>query len=394
MKNLAWFKTIYAILRIPFTIYYKVFHNYHYKKYKPKNKPFLVLSNHNSDGDQFMVGMAIKGHMFFVASEHIVRHGFGGRLVKFLANPIIRKKGAEAKSTVNDIIETLQNKSNVCMFVEGNRSFNGQTGWISPTNGQLVKNSHATLITFRLDGGYFRTPRWAVSRRKGPEFGRVVNEYPYELLKDMTEDEITKIIRNDLYVNAYDWKKENQYIYKGKNLAENLETVLFVCPKCKGIDTLKSNDNEFFCSCGFKVILNEYCSFENSDNDFFKNVYQWDMWQRNYLKENLDTLKSEYKDKPIFSHTDQTLSLINIEKNAKKVNSGKMELFSDRLVISSEKQTNVFYLSSITGFSISKMMTIFFSTNNGEYYEIKSDSIRTGVGYLILYRYLTGRDYV
>ncbi|MDD3092698.1 MAG: hypothetical protein PHV04_01095, partial [Clostridia bacterium] len=78
MKNLAWFKTIYAILRIPFTIYYKVFHNYHYKKYKPKNKPFLVLSNHNSDGDQFMVGMAIKGHMFFVASEHIVRHGFGG----------------------------------------------------------------------------------------------------------------------------------------------------------------------------------------------------------------------------------------------------------------------------------------------------------------------------
>ena len=86
--------------------------------------------------------------------------------------------------------------------------------------------------------------------------------------------------------------------------------------------------------------------------------------------------------------------MINIEKNAKKVNSGKMELFSDRLVISSEKQTNVFYLSSITGFSISKMMTIFFSTNNGEYYEIKSDSIRTGVGYLILYRYLTGRDYV
>ena len=86
MKNLAWFKTIYAILRIPFTIYYKVFHNYHYKKYKPKNKPFLVLSNHNSDGDQFMVGMAIKGHMFFVASEHIVRHGFGGRLVKFLAS--------------------------------------------------------------------------------------------------------------------------------------------------------------------------------------------------------------------------------------------------------------------------------------------------------------------
>ena len=39
-------------------------------------------------------------------------------------------------------------------------------------------------------------------------------------------------------------------------------------------------------------------------------------------------------------------------------------------------------------------MTIFFSTKDGGYYEIKSDMVRTGVGYLMLYRYLTDRDYV
>lgn len=396
MKNIFWYKTVYIALRLPFFIYYKIFHNYHYKKYKPKNRPFMVLSNHNSEGDQFMVGLAIKGHMFFVASEHIIRNGIGGKLIKFLANPIIRKKGAQAKDTIKDITDTLNNGSNVCMFVEGNRSFNGQTGWISPTNGTLVKNSKAALITFRLEGGYFRTPRWAAYKRKGPEFGHVVNEYSIEQLQSMTEDQITQAIRKDLYSNAFDSQKQNPHKYKGKNLAEHLETVLFVCPKCKDIDTLKSDKNLFYCSCGYKVYINEYCAFEDTfgNSPIFENVYDWDMWQRTYLKENISMLRQKYKDQPIFSHEEQTLSIINAMKNAEEINTGTMQLFCDRLVISSKSMENQFLLSDITGFSISLRMTIFFSTADNKYYEIKSGTLRTGVGYLMLYRFLTGRDYI
>ena len=398
MKHLAWFKSVYAILRIPLTVYYKVFHNYHYKKYSPESRPFIVLANHNSDGDQFMVGMAIKGHMFFVASEHIVRSGFGGKLVKLLANPIIRKKGAEAKSTIDEIQRRLKEGTNVCMFVEGNRSFNGQTGWISPANGALVKNSNASLITFRLDGGYFRTPRWAEYKRKGPEFGYVVNEYSQDKLKSMSEDEITKVIREDLNTNAFEWQKKHPHRYKGKNLAENLETVLFICPKCKAIDKLKSKGDMFSCTCGFCVRINDYCCFEpQSDDSFdFVNVYDWDMWQRDYIKENLENFRTAYVDKPILKHPGQTLNRINIIKSADMINTGVMELYSDRLTITSTDlaKQNVFFLSDISGFSVTKKMTIFFSTKDGGYYEIKSDMVRTGVGYLMLYRYLTDRDYV
>lgn len=398
MKYLTWFKAVYAVLRIPFTVYYKYFHNYHYKKYKPKNKPFILLSNHNSDGDQFAVGVAIKGHMFYVASEHILRSGLGGKLVRLLAYPVVRKKGAEAKSTVKDIHKRLEQGANVCMFVEGNRSFNGQTGWISPTNGALVKHSDAALITFRLDGGYFRTPRWAKYARKGPEFGYVVNEYPKEQLQSMTEEEITDIIRTDLYTNAFDWQRKYKQRYKGKNLAEYLETVLFVCPKCKAIDTLKSAGDIFSCTCGLSVKLNEYCCFEvQSDDEFdFENVYDWDMWQREYLKNNLDKLKTEYIDKPIFRHPCQTLNKINVEKGVDTVNTGTMELYSDRLKITSDDNSkqDIFPLSDIAGFSVTKMMRILFSLKDGSYYEIKSDIPRTGMGYMMLYRYLTGRDYI
>jgi hypothetical protein len=62
---------------------YKVFHNYHYKNTVLKADLLSFFANHNSDGDLFMVGMAIKGLMFFVAMSIIVRSGSEGSLSSF-----------------------------------------------------------------------------------------------------------------------------------------------------------------------------------------------------------------------------------------------------------------------------------------------------------------------
>lgn len=396
MKHIIWHKIVYAFLWLGFTAYYKLFHNYHFRIYRPKSKTYLVLSNHNSDGDQFMVGIPLVRHMYYVASEHLFRQGLASKLIKSLAAPIVRKKGNEGKSTIKDITYALSHGANVCLFVEGNRSFNGETGWISSSNGALVKNSGAGLITFRLDGGYLRTPRWAAYRRKGPEYGQVIHEYTKEDLASMTEDEITEAIKRDVYTNAYTFQKEHPEKYSGRNLAEHLETLLFVCPKCHGIDTMTSIGDRFFCSCGLDVKINEYCFFESNKKDPvpFETVYDWDKWQRSYLTENIESIIKEYTDKPFFSHEGQRLSRINIMKDTDLLCEGKMELFSDRLLITGTDCKNVFTLNDIAAISVTKMMTLFFSTKDGGYYEIKSESIRTGVGYVMMYRYLTGKDYI
>ena len=109
---------------------------------------------------------------------------------------------------MKEILAKLRDGRNVALFPEGNRSFNGLSGDFPPATGKLVKKSGATLVTYRLHGGYLTTPRWSTSLRKGKLWGEIAGIYSPEKLKAMTEDEVNRAIRHDLFVDAYaDQKK-------------------------------------------------------------------------------------------------------------------------------------------------------------------------------------------
>lgn len=74
----------------------------------------------------------------------------------------------------------------------------------------------------------------------------------------MSVDEINEAIRRDIYINAYEQQKKDPHKYKGRALAEDLETILYLCPKCHAIGKTHSHDNEFSCECGYKMHINEY----------------------------------------------------------------------------------------------------------------------------------------
>lgn len=213
MKSLYWHRFIYRILKIIIEPFLKMKLNYSYEKAKPTSGPYIVLANHNTDYDPILVGLAFRGQMYYVASEHIFRWGFVSKLINFLVAPIPRVKAKTEIQTVMNILKRLRMGANVCMFAEGNRSFSGETGEIHPATGKLIKKSGVTLITFRLDGGYFTSPRWSKTLRRGKMSGRMVKEYSPEELKSMTSDEVIQAIRNDLYVNAYEEQEKNPVSY-------------------------------------------------------------------------------------------------------------------------------------------------------------------------------------
>jgi 1-acyl-sn-glycerol-3-phosphate acyltransferase len=103
------------------------------------------MFNHTTVWDQFLIGVSFPKFMYYVASEHLMRLGFASTLIKALADPIPRKKGADSAATVRRIIQELKRGVNVCIAVEGNCTFNGETGWISDTAGKLAKLSGADL---------------------------------------------------------------------------------------------------------------------------------------------------------------------------------------------------------------------------------------------------------
>lgn len=369
--------------------YFKYIAHYDWKVYHPQSENYLVLTNHNTNWDFFLFGLSFPRHMYFVASEHIYRLGFASKIIKFLGAPIPRKKGANGSEAVALILESLKAGNNVCMMAEGNRSFSGETGWISPRTAELAKQSGAGLITYRIHGGYFINPRWSTEKRRGKYSGEVVREYSPEMLNEMSCEELAEAIRQDLYVNAYDDQKLMPQRYRCKNPAEHLETALFTCPDCKSFSSLHSKGSRFYCdSCGLDLILNDYGYFESDKGKpEFDTILDWFNWQLEYLREYLPE-ESGHADFLLFSDDGIRLNEI-CGKASSPVDSGKMSMFTDKLRVGSTE----IHLSDIEKISIVLVDTILF-TANGKYYEIKSEKPYSALKYLISSRLLSGKEYV
>ena len=240
---------IWSVLRPPVRAFCRIKFGYTCKVAKDLPDHYIVLSNHTTDYDGLFTACAFPRQMYYVASEHIARWKRGFKIVNFLVAPILRKKGTTAAATIIDILRKVRKGANVCMFAEGIRSWDGITCPIAPTTGSLIKAARCALVTYRISGGYFASPMWSTKNtRKGYLHGEVVNVYTAEQIAAMSDDEINRIIHDDLHEDAYARQAEKPCKYKGKRLAESLENLLYVCPFCGKIDTLRSKGDRVSCT--------------------------------------------------------------------------------------------------------------------------------------------------
>ena len=258
--------------------------------------PYLVLPNHANAYDQFFVGCSFpKRHMYFVVSEHAFRQKLVSFLMRTLFGPISRTKGSADASAVRGILRVLRRGISVCLFPEGNRSWDGRTAPLHPATGKLIKLAKVPVMTYRITGGYLADPRWAHTLRKGPIRGGVVNVYTPEELAKLSPEEITARIEADLAVDP----EANTLSYVGKRLAEGLEEALFLCPKCGKIGALHGRDRTFACDCGLRA---EYREDGRLAGDIpFASIPEWDAWQQDRLR--------ELGRKPDFSLSDEDAEL-------------------------------------------------------------------------------------
>ena len=263
--------------------------------------PYLLVSNHVTNWDPILVACSFPEQTYFVTSEHLLRAGLGGKLVGWLQSPIPRQKSGSAASTVLTMMRYLRRGMNVCVFPEGNRTWDGVTAEFLPSIGKLARSSGASLVTYKLTGGYFASPRWAGnSIRRGKMHGEAVRVYSPEELRAMSPQEINERIVSDLHEDAYERQRKNPVRFEGKALAEHLERLLFLCPKCGRMHTLQSRDDTVRCwKCGFSF---RYLptGFLVGEDIPFDNLRDWTRWQKGEIVRLCD----EAGDKPIFTDTD------------------------------------------------------------------------------------------
>jgi len=270
-------KFLYKLLRPLVILFVKIKFNFKYKKVKVKGN-YILLSNHATDFDPLMVASSCPKQTYFVASEHITRFK-AFKLLKYF-EPIVRYKGASGASALKDALYRLRNGANVCIFPEGVRTFDGVTCPISYSTAKFVKTSGASLVTYKLKGGYFSSPMWSSTKytRKGKITGAPVSVYDKETLKNMSVDEIYQIIKTDLYENAYETCSQSPVKYKGKRLAENLESFLYVCPNCNAHASLTSENNIVKCkNCEHTFTID---STGNLSGTNAKTLLELSKWQK------------------------------------------------------------------------------------------------------------------
>ena len=364
--------------------------NFQHKKIKLPETPSLVLMNHNSDYDPIFAGIIFRDHLYFVTSEHLIGQTFFGRLIRFIFDPIIRVKGTTESRAAREILTTIRKGMNVCLFAEGDRSYNGETGYISPATGKLVKRSGAALVTYKLRGGYFSTPRWAKGIRRGLIKGEVVNFYSKKQVESLSNEEISSIIAKDLYVNAYeDQSTYNvRYIGNKKEYAVGIELALYICPRCKRIGTIKSSTSRFYCDCGLEMQYTEDGWIEgiNGESSEFNSILEWDRWQ---LKELSDRLKTTTDNSQEIFHDDmQTLYEFELGGQRTEVITGRLSFYRDRLEFNDSSSCIVFYFNNIDDIEVTGRMTVTFVTKDKKLFEFRSPTLRSAKKYRDSFRIL------
>ena len=109
-------------------------YGFHPEKADVGKGPFLITANHNGELDPALLALSFSEHMYFVSSEHVFRKGFLSWLLVYLFAPIARVKGMTDATAALNIIRAIKRNTNVCLFAEGNRSYNGVTGPIFPAD--------------------------------------------------------------------------------------------------------------------------------------------------------------------------------------------------------------------------------------------------------------------
>ena len=331
-KNGKWMKFRHSVVRnILFPtlgMFTRVKYRVKIKKFKEQQKrPYLVLYNHQTTFDQFFVGMAFKGPLYYLASEDLFSNGFVSSIIRYLVAPIPIKKSTSDVRAILNCIKVSREGGTIAIAPEGNRTYSGKTEYMSPAIAPLARKLGVPIALFRIEGGYGVQPRWSDVVRKG-KMKAYVSEVIYpEEYASMSDDELFAAIKQGLEVN----EAVADASFKHRKLAEYLERAVYVCPFC-GFSEHESRDDRLRCkTCGREVRYLPTKEIEGVGFDFpFRFMAEWYDYQADFVN-STDMLL--HKDAPIFEDCVDVYKVIPSKKKYLIEKSVPVSLYGDRVVI-------------------------------------------------------------
>ena len=307
-----------------------------------QNRPYLILLNHQMVFDQFFVGMAFRGPIYYVATEDIFSLGWVSSIIRYLIAPIPIKKQTTDVQAVRTCYKVAKEGGTIAIAPEGNRTYSGKTEYMNPAIAALAKTLNLPIAFFRIEGGYGVQPRWCDKARRGKMRGYFFRVIMPEEYKEWSNDELYQVIQKELYVNE---AKVTTNYYHRKN-AEYLERLLYVCPHC-GLSRFESHGDKVRCTRCNRTV--QYLPTKELKGIGFKLPFRfvndWYEYQKDFINK-LDI--NEYIEQPMYSEQ-ASFSEVIVYKNKKLIRENSVvELYGDRILIDG----NVFPFAEITAASV------------------------------------------
>lgn len=308
---------------------------YHIKvdKFRAEGKRnWLILTNHQTDFDQFFIGLAFRKPVYYVAMEDVFSNGFVSRCIEWLTAPIPIVKAALDLGAIRTCLRVAAEGGNIALFPEGNRTYSGRSCFIKPGVAALARKLGLPIALFRIEGGYGVKPRWADNCRNGKMHAGVARVIEPEEYAGMTDAELYEAIRTGLCVD----ETANGGLFYSSAAAEGLERVLYICPEC-GLTEFETAGDILTCKrCGRRHRYLPDMTLEALDGGGdFKYVADWYDYQESYIR-SLDL--SPYADAPMYADTADVLEVIVFKKKQMYRKTARVSIFADRLEIEGDGQ--------------------------------------------------------
>ena len=332
VRNIA-----YCILRPYVSIVYKI----KIDKFKAQEKrPYLILLNHQTPFDQFFVGMAFKGPIYYMATEDIFSNGWISSVIRYLVAPIpIKKQTTDVRAILN-CMKVAKEGGSISIAPEGNRTYSGRTEYMSDSIVPLARKLGMPIVLYRIEGGYGAEPRWSDVVRKGKMRGYVSRVISPEEYAVMSDEELFEAIRTELYVN----EAVVDTAFKHKKLAEYLERAIYVCPEC-GLSTFESHNDIIKCKkCGLAARYLPTKELEGVGAELpFRFVADWYDYQSDFIN-SLDV--TELCDEPIYREHAEFREVIPYDRKNLIADKAELRLYGDRVEVDLPMETLSFDFES------------------------------------------------
>ena len=285
---------LYAILgfiwKIIFTKKYnlKVSDKVNLKKVKG---PYILISNHASRQDYIFTSVPLlpRRYNFVAGYNEFFRSHLA--LVFNLLKPIPKKNFTPDIYTIKETKRVLNKGGRIILFPEGMNSISGANQPVVVGTGKFIKHFNLPVYYSVIKGGYLTCPKYDLADRKGKVEVTFDQMFTPDELNNLTPSQIEDIINEKLYHDDYEWNKEQKITYKNDGeIARNLHTLLYWCPKCKSELQMVGEKNTITCKCCGNgatitdtydlVPFNEGCVIPRTQTEWFK-------MQREFVKEQI-----------------------------------------------------------------------------------------------------------